>query len=127
MVPRFVFQYLYYLMSWLLVSDKPIFSDVPTEQQTGIEGHPMVLALQATGNPSNIVYTWTKDGVDAGQDLRVLVDGPVLNITKLRKEDSGVYMCEAVNSEGSTSVKFNLTVQCKCTSFKCYCRLVLWI
>lgn len=108
-------------MSWLLVSDKPIFSDVPTEQQTGIEGQPMVLSLQATGNPSNIVYTWTKDGVDAGQDLRVLVDGPVLNITKLRKEDSGVYMCEAVNSEGSTSVKFNLTVQCKCTSFKCYC------
>lgn len=76
----------------------------------------MVLSLQATGNPSNIVYTWTKDGVDARQELRVLVDGPVLNITKLHKEDSGVYVCEAVNSEGSTSVKFNFTVQCKCIS-----------
>ncbi|GFG39572.1 hypothetical protein Cfor_01002, partial [Coptotermes formosanus] len=97
---------------------KPIFSDVPTEQQSGIEGQPMVLSLQATGNPSNILYTWTKDGVEVGQDPRVVVDGPVLNITKLRKEDSGVYMCEAVNSEGSTSIKFNLTVQCKWTSFE---------
>jgi hypothetical protein len=106
------------ITSWLLVSDKPIFSDLPMEQQTGIEGQPLVLSLLATGNPSNIVYTWTKDGIDAGRDSRVLVDGPVLNITKLRKEDSGIYMCEAVNSEGSTSFKFNLTVQCTCTSFK---------
>jgi len=52
----------------------------------------------------------------------VVVDGPVLNITKLRKEDSGVYMCEAVNSEGSTSIKFNLTVQCKWTTFKYFCQ-----
>lgn len=88
------------------------------EQQTGIEGQPLVLLLQAAGNPSNIAYTWTKDGIDAGEDPRVLVDGPVLNITKLRKEDSGIYICEAVNSEGSSSVKFNLTVQCKYTSFK---------
>lgn len=106
----------------LLVADKPIFSDVPMEQQSGIEGQPLVVSLQATGNPSNIVYTWTKDGVEAGQETRVVVDGPVLNITKLRKEDSGVYMCEAVNSEGSTSIKFNLTVQCKWTPFKCFCQ-----
>ncbi|PSN48808.1 hypothetical protein C0J52_25084, partial [Blattella germanica] len=90
---------------------KPIFSDVPTEEQTGIEGQSLVLALQAMGNPSNIAYTWTKDGTDAAQDTRVIVDGPVLNITRLRKEDAGFYTCEAVNSEGASTVRFNLTVQ----------------
>ena len=91
---------------------KPTFSDIPSDEQTGIEGQSLVLALQATGNPSNIAYTWTKDGMDAAQDSRIIVDGPVLNITRLHKEDAGLYTCEAVNSEGATSVKFNISVQC---------------
>ena len=92
---------------------KPTFSEVPPDEQIGIEGQTLVVALQAAGNPSSIAYTWTKDGTDAAQDSRVIVDGPILNITRLHKEDTGIYTCEAVNSEGATSVKFNLSVQCK--------------
>nr|CAD7419966.1 unnamed protein product [Timema poppensis] len=93
--------------------DKPIFEELPSETQIGVEGKPLVMSLKATGNPSSIVYTWTKDGSVLGKGLTT--DGPVLNITRLKREDAGVYMCEAVNSEGSTAVKINLTVHYSAT------------
>ncbi|KAK7789814.1 hypothetical protein R5R35_001191 [Gryllus longicercus] len=92
---------------------KPVFEDAPIETHVGVEGQPLILALQARANPSSIAYTWTKDGNVAAKkkDTRVVAEGPILNITNLRKDDAGVYTCEAVNSEGSTRVIVNITVQ----------------
>ncbi|XP_063232440.1 nephrin isoform X2 [Bacillus rossius redtenbacheri] len=90
---------------------KPIFEEVPAESMIGIEGKPLALSLRANGNPSNIMYTWTKEGSVLKDEPRFQIEGPALNITRMRREDSGVYQCEAVNSEGSSVVKMNLTVQ----------------
>lgn len=69
------------------------------------------MAPQATGRPQTISYTWTKDKVplSTGPDLHI--EGPLLNFTQLHRSDSGVYTCEAVNSEGSTTVSITISVQ----------------
>lgn len=75
--------------------------------------------MKADGNPANIAYTWTKDGLPITQaglatgTERIIFDGPVLNITKLSRHDAGSYSCEALNSQGSTVAIINITVQCK--------------
>lgn len=92
---------------------KPIFENRPTIP-SAIEGEQLTVFLEARGNPSNIAYTWTKDGVPlTKKSLRILADGPVLNITKLSRNDTGIYTCEASNTEGSTSISFNVTVNCE--------------
>lgn len=44
---------------------------------------------------------------------RIISEGGVLNITKLSRNDGGIYSCEAINSQGSTMTSINVTVQCK--------------
>ncbi|XP_035898919.1 nephrin-like isoform X2 [Anopheles stephensi] len=93
---------------------EPQFSPPAETTVSGVEGAPLTVALVATGNPSSIAYTWTKDGgqriVSSGVP-RIVSEGPILNITKLRRTDAGVYTCEAVNSQGSAMI--NITVQVK--------------
>lgn len=97
--------------------DKPIFESEPVESFNGVEGQPMLIALQAHGNPSNMTFIWKKDGKVLSQSSeshsRVLIDGPMLNISSLHKDDTGVYTCEAVNSEGTSSTHINISVNCK--------------
>lgn len=93
---------------------KPIFENEPVESFNGVEGQHMLIALQALGNPSNMTFIWKKDGKVLSQSTeshsRVLIDGPMLNISSLHKDDTGVYTCEAVNSEGSSSTHVNISV-----------------
>lgn len=101
-----------------IFSDKPIFDKNNEESVTGIENEPLIITLKADGNPSNIAYTWTKDGLPIAQASssigieRIISDGPILNITKLSRNDAGTYSCEAVNSQGSAITHINVTVQC---------------
>lgn len=44
---------------------------------------------------------------------RVVSDGPVLNITKLARNDGGIYTCEAVNSQGVATINITVMVECK--------------
>ncbi|XP_046990276.1 nephrin [Schistocerca americana] len=92
---------------------KPVFEEAPKDMQTGVEGESLVLSVKAKAHPGDIVYTWTKDGnvVGKSDESRIITEGPVLNITQLQKDDAGSYTCEAINSEGATSVTINVTVQ----------------
>ncbi|XP_049851856.1 nephrin isoform X2 [Schistocerca gregaria] len=92
---------------------KPVFEEAPKDMQTGVEGESLVLSVKAKAHPGDIVYTWTKDGnvVGKSDESRIITEGPVLNITQLQKDDAGSYSCEAINSEGATSVTINVTVQ----------------
>lgn len=93
----------------------------PTNEDlvTGIENEPLIISLKADGNPTSITYTWTKDGLPITQSSsstgneRIVSDGPILNITKLSRHDSGRYSCEALNSQGSAISHVNISVQCK--------------
>jgi hypothetical protein len=91
-----------------------------------VEGEPLIITLKADGNPQNIAYTWTKDGLPIIQSSsssgveRIISDGPVLNITKLSRHDAGTYTCEALNSQGSSVTQINITVQCKPDDLACH-------
>lgn len=78
------------------------------------------MPVQANANPMTITYTWTKDGAPINNNgntgiERIVSDGPVLNITKLTRNDAGIYMCKAVNSQGSDTVNITVVVECKCS------------
>lgn len=113
--------------------DKPVFDKNNEETVTGIENEPLIISLKADGNPPNIAYTWTKDGLPIAQASsssgmeRIISDGPVLNITRLSRHDAGTYSCEALNSQGTAITHVNVTVQCKyilCTPIKQYSSLL---
>lgn len=44
---------------------------------------------------------------------RIVSEGPILNITKLNRDDAGVYTCEAINSQGSDMINITVVVECK--------------
>lgn len=80
---------------------------------TGVEGESLVITTQASGRPVAISYTWTKDRTPLVPGSHLLIENNVLNFTKLNRSDAGSYTCEAVNSEGATTITINITVQCK--------------
>ncbi|XP_058123350.1 nephrin-like [Anopheles ziemanni] len=97
----------------LQVLYEPQFLPPAATNVTGVEGEALTVALVATGNPAAIAYTWTRDGLPITQSgvPRIVSEGPILNITKLKRSDAAVYTCEAVNSQGSAMI--NITVQVK--------------
>lgn len=104
-------------MHSIKLTDPPKFVPPPSNTVVGIEGESVQVALVANANPMSISYTWTKDGLpilsaNNGAE-RIISDGPVLNITKLKRNDAGIYTCEAVNSQGSTMINITVIVECK--------------
>lgn len=98
----------------LSLADKPIFSTIEPYELIGMEGEPFVISVSAMGNPNEIRYTWTRDGLPlVSNNRRISVRAATLNITKLDRHDAGTYICEATNDEGTTFYQLNLTVQCK--------------
>lgn len=102
------------------ITDPPKFVPPPSYTVVGIEGEALQVAMQANANPMTITYTWMKDGApinnngNAGIE-RIVSDGAVLNITKLTRNDAGIYTSKAVNSQGSATMNITVIVECKCT------------
>ncbi|KAK6619129.1 hypothetical protein RUM44_003511 [Polyplax serrata] len=91
---------------------KPVFKALPVSTYSAIEGESLLVLLETKGNPSNMVYSWSKNGGSfSKKNSRIFVDGPMLNITRLNRHDSGEYKCTAFNSQGSAHVTFNISVQ----------------
>lgn len=60
----------------LTISDPPKFAPLPSSKAVGVEDESMVISLLASGNPTNIQYTWTKEGApfeDHGMCLALCV------------------------------------------------------
>lgn len=106
----------------LQVLYKPVFEENSVQHVTGVEKESLVVTVKADGNPPNIAYTWTKDGLPISRvggsssnslSDRIISDGPMLNITKIHRNDAGVYSVEATNSQGGNVLNINVTVECK--------------
>uniref|UniRef100_A0A182Y6U2 Uncharacterized protein n=1 Tax=Anopheles stephensi TaxID=30069 RepID=A0A182Y6U2_ANOST len=106
----------------------PKFKPPPSSTVVGAEGEPLTVAMVATGNPMSISYTWTKDGLPILSSTaklfssatrntalpgaqRIVSEGPILNITRLNRNDTGIYTCEAVNSQGSAMINISVVVE----------------
>ncbi|XP_062562888.1 nephrin isoform X7 [Armigeres subalbatus] len=91
----------------------PKFSPPPSSTVVGFEGEPLTVGMVANGNPMSIAYTWTKEGlpIQSPGVQRIVSEGPILNITKLTRNDAGIYTCEAVNSQGSAMINITIVVE----------------
>ena len=83
--------------------------------------------MTAKANPSEVTYTWSRKGsavkADGDADVfdRITFNGPLLNLTVVRRDDKGEYMCEATNAEGTQIAIVRLNVQCKKIIIKMLC------
>lgn len=75
--------------------------------------------MMATANPMSIAFTWTKDDLPISMNtgggngsVRIVSEGPILNITKLTRTDAGVYTCAAENSQGIVTINVTVIVEC---------------
>ncbi|XP_067629154.1 nephrin isoform X1 [Eurosta solidaginis] len=97
----------------------PIFHPPPSSTAVGVEGESLQVSISAAANPMSIVYSWTKDGLpvpstsisNGGAEHRIYADGANLNFTKLNRNDAGIYVCEAKNSEGSAKLNITIVVE----------------
>lgn len=91
-----------------------------------MEGESTVVNATARGNPSQITYSWTRNGLPlldisdgnsrtTGQRFghRAVYRGPLLELSDVTREDGGEYGCEAANTEGVTWTSVNINVICK--------------
>jgi len=81
---------------------RPRIVERPVDQ-TVLEGASASLRCSASGVPRPTV-SWLKNDLDLPVDVRLRVDdNGTLQMTELRRADSGVYRCVASNSLGSVS------------------------
>ena len=108
-------------------TDQPEFSLHP-KNKTKTEGDNVTFTCNATGNPSPTLR-WTKNGsvLTAGSRISLSSDDKQFTITNVIREDSGQYVCEAINDVTTVrSISATLNVQCKIT-FTCVSKHFLWV
>ncbi|XP_030062928.1 vascular cell adhesion protein 1 [Microcaecilia unicolor] len=79
-----------------------------TPSSTVREGESLTLSCTAQGNPPARI-TWTKQSAD--KILQVLEGNDSITIPSAEFSDSGLYVCEARNAAGSTTVQTEVSVQ----------------
>lgn len=83
-----------------------------------IEGTSSYVNMTASANPLPIEYEWSKESsatlelekLVPSADHRLSVSGGVLNISNVRRQDSGYYTISATNAEGTTQTKIKIDV-----------------
>ena len=86
-----------------------------------IEGSPATVNMTASANPTPIEYEWAKESQaleleklhsDSTTDdrRRLVMSGGVLNLTNVKRQDSGYYTVSATNAEGTTQTKLKIDV-----------------
>lgn len=97
-----------------LIKVKPEFGSESMVSFELVEGNEASINLTARGNPANIKYKWHRISGNNGLDsTRFITEGPVFNITSVLRQDSGSYLIEATNSQGTTKLPFTLNVKCE--------------
>lgn len=93
------------------VPDKPEFPVLSSPVEV-MEGEPFVLNVTASGSPSQLDYTWEKDGQQRiGSDSNeIWFSGGFLHLERVSREHAGTYTVAANNSEGRAVATVKLDV-----------------
>ncbi|XP_052384487.1 basement membrane-specific heparan sulfate proteoglycan core protein-like [Oncorhynchus keta] len=80
---------------------------VSMAEVTAVEGHMVTMQCQATGSPLPVV-SWSK--LRAPLPWKHTVEGGVLTLTSVGRQDSGQYICNATNTHGYSQAYTQLEV-----------------
>ena len=78
-------------------------------------------SFPATGNPNQIHYFWSKNGLVLTSNKRIQLNGPTMIMRDVSRDDHGSYTVRASNVHGSTKAFFNLNVLCESLSREAVC------
>lgn len=97
------------------MADQPEFLNPPLTQFDIVEGQSSSFNQTARANPSLITYKWKRedDSEILPTGIRLSADGPILNITKAQRSDSGIYKLYATNELATSETSIRVNVQCK--------------
>ena len=82
-------------------------------EPTALEGNNLQLTCKASGRPEPNI-TWTKGKPGNQDNIGVVQEGKVLNITNINRNDSGTFTCTVYNGFGkkeSLAVHVNVTCE----------------
>lgn len=96
-------------------SDKPEFlSSNKSSAFDVMEGEvEFQTSFPAAGNPNQIHYFWSKNGLILTNGRRIQLNGPTMVMRDISRDDHGSYTVRASNVQGSTKAFFNLNVLCE--------------
>lgn len=98
----------------MFLLDKPIFEEFDPSELSGMEGEPFAISVVVNANPSAVSYTWKRNGQPLNNNgRRIIARSSTLNITRLERQDAGIYTVEAINHEGRAFYNLSLNVKCK--------------
>ena len=98
------------------VSDRPVFAK-PFYEIVVLEGDSSEENLTARTNPSPVRYSWQRQGRPTAASLPWQPAGsPLLTLSRVSRQQAGWYLLTAGNSQGNTSVRVRVNVQCKPTA-----------
>ena len=89
-----------------VIADSSSVDNVVKSSNAAIEGHPYNLSCEVSGDPVPSV-SWIKVSNDEHHV------GKILNFTRISKNDTGSYTCEASNRCGKDSKTESINVLCK--------------
>lgn len=95
----------------ILLQSPPVFSVQPENVEANI-GAEIILECVAVGSPEPEII-WYKNDIEIGSTDRMFipVDGTFVKIENATEEDSGLYICEARNIQGSREVGVEVKVK----------------
>lgn len=95
----------------VISSDPPSLPDNLPDYTEIIESNPVILPCPAVGTPTPEI-TWYKDGqvITENQVGVTFLDDGSLELDSVKAEDSGTYICKAVNEAGEIKQEVDLKI-----------------
>ena len=94
-------------------ADPPVYSILPNQSTTVLEGEDFTYSFGLNANPTFINFTWSRDGQVISSGGRITTSVSTVNIISTTRSDSGVYEVVSYNEAGRVAGNFTLDVQCE--------------
>ena len=103
----------YCIIVIFLYSDPPVYSLLPNQPATALEGEDFTYSFGLDADPIPTNFTWSRDGQVISSGGRIATSVSTITITNTTRSDSGVYEVVSYNEGGRGAGNFTPDVQCE--------------